>query len=143
MAATARVGVLGASGYMGGEALRIVLEHPHLELAWGTSRSPGPVEEHHPNLYGLGLELIHPDDTTPCDVVLLAPPMLEAIAAARRFLDSGARVIDLGAAFRLRDRGSWEQVYAMEHPDWSLAEEAVYGLPELHADAKRIPRSTR
>lgn len=135
MGATAMIGVLGASGYMGGEALRVVLEHPHLELAWATSRRPGPVEEHHPNLYGLGLELIHPDDTTPCDAVLLALPTPDAIAAARRFLDSGARVIDLGAAFRLRDRGSWEQAYDMEHPEWSLAEEAVYGLPELHADA--------
>lgn len=136
MTARARVGVLGASGYMGGEALRVLLDHPQLELAWATSRRPGPAEEHHPNLYGLGLELVHPDDAGPCDAVFLASlPTAEAIAAARRFLNAGARVIDLGAAFRLRDRTCWERVYGTPHPEWSLAEEAVYGLPELHREA--------
>jgi N-acetyl-gamma-glutamyl-phosphate reductase len=136
----ARVGILGASGYMGGEALRVVLEHPELELAWATSRSPGPVEAHHPNLHGLGLELVSPEATTPCDVVLLAVPTEAAIAEARRFLLEGARVVDLGAAFRLRDRATWERVYGCRHTDWALAEEAVYGVPELHGAAVREAR---
>jgi N-acetyl-gamma-glutamyl-phosphate reductase len=129
---TATVGILGASGYMGGEALRVVLEHPELELAWATSRTPGPVEAHHPNLHGLGIELVSPEQATPCDVVLLAVPTAASIGEARRFLDAGARVVDLGAAFRLHDRETWERVYGMPHGDWALAEEAVYGMPELH-----------
>lgn len=128
-----RVGVVGATGYMGGEALRLVLEHPRASLAWATSRTPAPVESHHPNLLGSGVELIAPDAATAdCDAVLLATPTDASPAAARRHLDAGARVIDLGAAFRLRDRATWERAYGMTHPDWALAEEAVYGIAELH-----------
>ena len=135
-----RVGVLGASGYMGGEALRLLLEHPGVELAWATSRSPGPAEWHHPNLMGCGVELVHPDAADACDAVLLALPTAASIEAARRFLDAGAKVIDLGAAFRLRDRATWERVYGQAHPEWSLADRAVYGVPELRADAIRSAR---
>ena len=46
-------GVLGASGYMGGEALRVLIEHPSVELAWATSRNPAPIESFHPNLAGM------------------------------------------------------------------------------------------
>jgi N-acetyl-gamma-glutamyl-phosphate reductase common form len=125
---------------MGGEALRVALEHPELEVAWATSRTPGPVEAHHPNLHGLGIELVAPEEATPCDVVLLAVPTEAAISAARRFLDGGARVVDLGAAFRLRSRETWERVYGTKHTDWALAEEAVYGIPELHGPALRATR---
>lgn len=127
-----RVGVFGASGYMGGEALRVLLEHPEVDLAWATSRSPGPAHLHHPNLLGAGVELIHPDDASPCDAVLIALPTAAAIGVARRFVDAGTRVIDLGAAFRLSRRDTWEEVYAQRHSDWPLAEEAAYGIPELH-----------
>jgi N-acetyl-gamma-glutamyl-phosphate reductase common form len=54
---------------------------------------------------------------------------------ATRFLDTGAKVIDLGSAFRLRDRETWERVYGMPHPAWNLAERAVYGVNELHLSA--------
>lgn len=135
------VGIVGASGYMGGEALRLVLEHPHAGLAWATSRSPGPVEAWHPNLFDSGVRLVHPDDATePCDVVFLALPTRAAAAAARVHLDAGARVIDLGSAFRLRDRPTWERLYGGPHPDWALAEEAVYGIAELHEDGIRAAR---
>lgn len=129
-----RVGVLGASGYMGGEAVRVLLEHPGVELAWASSRSEAPIEHFHPNLAGSGLRTTHPDRATPCDLVFLALPTAASIEAARRFLDAGCRVIDLGAGFRLRDRAVWESTYGMAHPCWALAEEAVYGIPELHAE---------
>ena len=129
-----RVGIFGASGYMGGEALRVLLEHPGAELAWATSRSPGSASLHHPNLLGAGIDLIHPDDASACDAVLLALPTEASIGVARRFVDAGSRVIDLGAAFRLSNRSTWEEVYAQPHSDWDLASEAVYGIPELHGD---------
>ncbi len=128
-----RAGIVGASGYMGGEALRVLLDHPDVEIAWATSRSPSPVEDHHPNLFGTGIEFIHPDDAGPCDVVFLALPTAASIESARRFVDGGAKVIDLGSAFRLHDRSVWERVYGQPHTDWELAERAVYGLNELHA----------
>ncbi len=126
------VGIAGASGYMGGEALRVLLGHPEVELAWASSRSPGPAEAVHRNLCGSGVELIHPDEATPCDLVFLALPTGAAVEAAQRWLAAGSRVIDLGAAFRLRDRGTWERVYGTPHPAWELAREAVYGISELH-----------
>ena len=96
-----KAGILGGSGYMGGEALRGLLDHPEVEIAWVTSRSPGGIADHHPNLFGLDIELIHPDKATPCDVVFLALPTDVSIHEANRFLQAGSKVIDLGAAFRL------------------------------------------
>jgi N-acetyl-gamma-glutamyl-phosphate reductase common form len=118
---------------MGGEALRVLLGHPQVELAWATSRTPGPVELFHPNLYGSGITLVHPDDVGACDVAFLALPTSASIPEARRLIDAGCRVIDLGSAFRLKDRALWERIYGQSHSDWSLAEEAVYGVNELHA----------
>ena len=127
-----RVGVMGASGYMGGEALRVLLEHPEVQLAWATSRDEDRIEPCHPNLYDSGVELIHPDKAEPCDVVFLALPTEASIAAARRFLQQGCKVVDLGAAFRLSDQQLWERVYRQRHGCWELTERAVYGLSELH-----------
>ena len=135
-----RVGILGASGYMGGEALRTVLGHPDLELAWATSRQPRPAHHCHPDLVGMGIELIHPDDADPCDAVLIALPTLAAASQTARLLDSGSLVVDLGAAFRLEDRSTWERVYAASHPCWERVGEAVYGIAELHESAIRKAR---
>jgi N-acetyl-gamma-glutamyl-phosphate reductase common form len=129
-----RVGIFGASGYMGGEALRVLLDHPEIEIACLTSRSGERVDEAHPNLFGLGLRMVRPEEATPCDVAFLALPTDASIAAAARLLAEGCKVIDLGAAFRLKDRAVWERVYGQRHPHWSLAEEAVYGLAELRGE---------
>ena len=126
-------GIVGASGYMGGEALRVLMDHPEVEIAWATSRQSGAIEDFHPNLYGSGIKLIHPDDAEPCDIVFMALPTDVSIDVAQRFLETNTKVIDLGSAFRLRDRTVWERVYGMTHPPWTLTEQAVYGLNELHA----------
>jgi len=129
-----RAGIFGASGYMGGEALRVLLEHPDVEIAWATSRSAQPVEHFHPNLFGTGIATIPPDEAGACDVVFLAVPTAAALDAAARFVELGCKVIDLGSAFRLADRSLWEAVYGIKHSQWALAEEAVYGISELHRD---------
>jgi N-acetyl-gamma-glutamyl-phosphate reductase common form len=134
------VGIVGGSGYMGGEALRVLLRHPHADVAWVTSRSPGPVEQVHPNLYDTGLHFVRLDDVKTPDFVLLALPTGASMEIAVRFLQAGARVIDLGAAFRLHDRHTWERVYGQAHAAWSLVNEAVYGIPELHAERIRTTR---
>ena len=117
---------------MGGEVLRGLLDHPDAEIAWVTSRSGGRIEDHHPNLFGLDIEMIHPDKAGDCDVAFLALPTDVSIHTASKFLDRGAKVIDLGAAFRLSDRETWETTYRLKHPNWELVERAVYGIPELH-----------
>jgi N-acetyl-gamma-glutamyl-phosphate reductase common form len=126
------VGIFGSTGYMGGEALRVILQHPEAKLAWATSRSGGNIAFYHPNLYGIDINLVHPDKVTPCDVVFLALPTEESIPVAADFLRKGCKVIDLGSAFRLKDRSTWETVYKLRHPHWELAEEAVCGITELH-----------
>ncbi|HEX9061146.1 MAG TPA: N-acetyl-gamma-glutamyl-phosphate reductase, partial [Clostridia bacterium] len=127
-----RVGIYGASGYMGGEAARILIEHPDVKIAWLTSRGDKPIEFFHKNLCGSGLKFIKPEEVTPCDVVFAALPSGQVMKEARKLLESGTKVIDLGADFRLKDKNEWESVYGKTHSDWELAAEAVYGIPELH-----------
>src|SRR5437762_12533263 len=97
-----KVGIVGGSGYMGGEAIRVLLKHPHSEIAWVTSRTPGPVEQSHPNLYGTGLHFVRVEDVVPPDFVMLALPTAASMEAAARFINAGSRVIDLGLASRLK-----------------------------------------
>jgi N-acetyl-gamma-glutamyl-phosphate reductase len=127
-----KAGIFGGTGYMGGEALRILLQHPQVEVAWVTSRSGGDIAYYHPNLYEIKVNMVKPEDATPCDVVFLALPTGESIKIAADYLQKGCKVIDLGAAFRLKDRATWESVYNEKHTQWGLVEEAVYGIGELH-----------
>jgi len=129
-----RAGILGATGYMGGEVLRVLLNHPDVEIAWATSRIEGHIEDYHPNLYASGITLIHPDKISACDVVFMALPTSVSLDMAPKLLDMGCRVIDLGAAFRLSTQATWEDVYQQPHSQWKLTEEAVYGLSEFYLD---------
>ena len=133
-------GIYGASGYMGGEALRILSEHPEVEVVWATSRSGKEAEYFHRNLYRSGINLIKPEHATPCDAVFVALPTGNAMSLAQGVLDGGGKLIDLGSDFRLRDREAWERVYGRPHLNWALAEEAVYGIPELHREEIRSAR---
>lgn len=127
-----KVGILGATGYMGGEALRVLLEHPKVKLAWATSRHPDDIAAFHPNLYGSGIKLISPDKITPCDVVFFALPSGLPMQMAEKLLKTGHKLIDLGADFRLKDQKLWEKTYGKRHAAPSLIKKAPYGIPELH-----------
>jgi len=135
-----KVGIYGATGYMGGEVLRVLLDHPEAEIAWATSRSDSQVTDNHPNLFGIGLNYVRPTETTPCDVVFMALPTGVPMELAPKFLKEGAKIIDLGADFRLKSRSEWERVYKKKHKSWNLVKEAVYGIPELHREAIRKAR---
>ncbi len=135
-----KVGIYGASGYMGGEALRVLMDHPYAQIVWATSRKEALLSDYHPNLYGEKIEFIRPENTTPCDVVFMALPTGTPMELAPKFLKDGAKVIDLGADFRLHDRAQWEKVYQKKHKSWKLAQEAVYGIPELHREAIKKAR---
>ncbi len=94
-----RAGIYGATGYMGGEVLRVLMDHPEVEIAWATSRSEAQVADYHPNLFGTGIQFIRPEQTTPCDVVFMALPTGVPMELAPKFLKEGAKVIDLGRGF--------------------------------------------
>jgi N-acetyl-gamma-glutamyl-phosphate reductase len=126
-----RTSVLGASGYAGGELLRLLTRHPSLEVAWVSAGSNAgkPLGEVHPQLVSLAdRPLLAGDDPRlgDVDVLFLALPHGESAAAVERLATDGTIVIDLGADFRLADPASWERFYGGTHAGtW------VYGLPEL------------
>ncbi len=132
-----RIGIFGASGYMGGEALKLILEHPEFEPAWATSRSEKHIASLHRNFAGSGVQLITPDRATPCDAVLFSLPAGNAMRLAPRFCEAGSKVVDLGADFRLKNRADWERIYGKEHASWESAQKAVYGIPEINREKIR------
>lgn len=138
--AAIEVGVYGASGYMGGEALRVLIEHPSVRVVWATSRGDKPLEHFHRNFYGAGIKLVRPEEITPCDAVFFAVPTGTPMQLAQYLLEQDTKVIDLGADFRLKDLADWERVYGKTHACADVVEEAVYGIPELHREAIRQAR---
>ncbi len=129
-----KVSIVGASGYTGGEALRILLQHPHVELAQVTSESHVGeyVYQTHPNLRGLTtLQYTARDQLAPCDVLFLALPHGEAQKNIAHYAALAPRLVDLSADFRLRDPAVYREWYG-EHTDASWLGKFVYGLPELH-----------
>ena len=134
-ARSARVAVLGASGYTGGELLRLLAGHPDAEVvAVGASERAGrAVGDVHPHLAALGdlvLEELGPDVADRCDVAFLALPHGTSAAIAPDLLARGARVVDLAGDFRL-PADEYPAWYGFEHPSPAWLDKAVYGLPEL------------
>jgi N-acetyl-gamma-glutamyl-phosphate reductase len=127
-------GIVGGSGYSGGELLRILLQHPAVRLKWVTSRGGKKLEHIHRNFYGMGLEFIPLEEAHGGGVVFLCTPSRESMLHAGRFLDQGAKVIDLGSDFRLKSREVFETVYKTTHTCWELVAEAPYGLTELRRE---------
>jgi N-acetyl-gamma-glutamyl-phosphate reductase len=141
-----KVGIVGGTGYTGVELLRLLAQHPQVEVAAITSRSEAglAVDELYPNLRGHypGLAFTAPDAELlgRCDAVFFATPHGVAHALAGDLLERGTRVIDLSADFRLEDAEEWAQWYGQPHGAPALLEEAVYGLPEVNREAIRKAR---
>lgn len=136
-----RVGILGASGFVGGELLKILLKHPNVEITVATSREyKGEyVFRVHPHLRGQTmLKFIEPDFDkiiNNCDVVFLALPHGESIKWVPKFYEVGLKlIIDLSADFRLKNPEAYMKWYDWKepHPYPDLLKKAVYGLPEIH-----------
>jgi N-acetyl-gamma-glutamyl-phosphate reductase len=140
-----KIGIVGGTGYTGSELLRLLLQHPQVEVAAITSRSEAgmPVADMFPNLRGyLDLAFSEPDvgRLAGCDLVFFATPNGTAMKMVPALLEAGTRVVDLAADFRLRDPAVWQHWYGMEHACPELLQEAVYGLPELSREAVRGAR---
>lgn len=140
---TTRVSVAGASGYTGGELLRLLLAHPRVEVAQATSeRYAGKYLHHvHANLRGARMLPFTPlAELEACDVLFLALPHGQAAQNIDRFAVLAERVVDLSADFRLRDAADYERWYGRTHPDSGWLSRFVYGLPELQRDKLRGAR---
>ncbi|WP_433790996.1 N-acetyl-gamma-glutamyl-phosphate reductase [Actinoplanes sp. CA-252034] len=136
-----RVAVAGASGYAGGELLRLIAGHPEFDLVAATAHSQAgsPVAAVHPQLAGLDLVLGSTDaaSLSGADLVFLALPHGQSAAVAAQ-LDAGVKVVDLGADFRLESAEQWTRYYGGGHAGtWT------YGLPELPGARAAIAASDR
>jgi N-acetyl-gamma-glutamyl-phosphate reductase len=136
-----RVAILGASGYVGGELMRLIAGHPGMEVgvAFGASNAGQPVAAVHPHL-----ALAYPDMTFPawepallngCDLILAALPHGETQRLADELLVPGIPFVDLGADFRLDSAAEFERWYGEPHARPELLASFTYGLPEFFRDA--------
>ncbi len=140
-----KVGIVGGTGYTGVELLRLLAQHPSVELSVITSRGDAgtPVASMFPSLRGrVDLKFEDPAEANlkACDVVFFATPNGVAMQQTPELLDAGVRVIDLAADYRITDVAEWEKWYGMKHasPEWVA--KAIYGLPEVNREAIRGAR---
>jgi N-acetyl-gamma-glutamyl-phosphate reductase len=141
--ARTRVGIIGATGYGGGELVRLLERHPDVEIAAlaARGREDEPIGRSHPHLSNTGRS-IAAEVGDGLDAVFLGMPHGAAAAAVPELLERGMAVIDLGPDFRLRDPAAYPHWYRFDHPRADLLAEAVYGLPELHrAELAALGRS--
>ncbi len=135
--------ILGASGYTGGELLRLLLQHPNVEVVGATSQKLAGeyVHKAHPNLRGRTLlKFVGRGELPAADVVFTCVPHGAGMNAVPGYLDAGSKVIDLSADFRLRDANTYEAWYGQPHTAAHLLAEAAYGLPEARRDTIRKAR---
>lgn len=136
-----RAGIAGATGYTGLELIQIIHRHPQMEVGWLTSESSAgqtyaqvhPVPWDYP-LIPLADALARTDDV---DVVFLCLPHTASIEPVRAFRDTGVRVVDLSADFRLLTAAAYAKWYGVEHTAPELMPEFVYGLAEVYRDDLR------
>ncbi|MBX3262998.1 MAG: N-acetyl-gamma-glutamyl-phosphate reductase [Labilithrix sp.] len=148
MAKRFKAAVIGGSGYGGGELVRRLLLHPHVELVRVASVDfvGEPLSAAHPNLEGLTdlrFEGISPSEAAQgMDVVLLGLPHKVSATKMPELIASGARVVDLSGDFRLRDAALYKRYYHADHPCAERLTDGtfVYGLPELHREKIKAAR---
>ena len=133
-----KVSIIGGSGYAGGELLRLLLGHPHVEIAQVTSESYTGryVHTRHPNLRKrTTLKYSSLSTLGSCDLLFVALPHGETMGRIEQLARLAPRIIDLSADFRLRDPDVYAKWYGHEHvaPEW--LPRFVYGLPETNREA--------
>ena len=130
-----KVAIIGASGYTGGELLRMLLNHPEVEITDITSRQYDgtPAHKIHPHIRDSGLEFVNKQpDELDADVVFTATPHGASMKIVPSILETGTKVVDLSGDYRYRDTEVYEKWYGMEHTD--KENKGVFGLPELYRD---------
>jgi len=135
VAAPLSVSIIGASGYTGGELLRLALGHPNLEVKQVTSeRLDGQfVHFTHANLRKrTQLKFVRADAVEKCDLLFLGLPHGSAMSRIDQLSGLADRIVDLSADFRLRDASGYDKWYGKPHSNPVWLKQFVYGLPELH-----------
>jgi len=145
------VAVIGASGYVGEELVRLLLRHPYADLVAVTSRQFAgkalaeifPRLSHHQKAGDLRFGASDPAQLAQmAQIIFLALPHGFAAEFAKPLLEAGTRIVDLSADFRINDPSIYKEFYGNDHPAPDLLDEAVYGLPEIYrakiSDAKLI-----
>lgn len=133
-----KVGVVGASGYVGGELLRLLVSHPRVEISMVTStqRAGEYVHRVHPSLRGFidltfsSMDLEKLADN--CDMVFTSVPHGKSNQIIKELYGRGMKLIDLSADFRLKNPKDYVKWYGWEHPVPELLSKSVYGIPEFH-----------
>lgn len=132
------VGVIGASGYAGGEVVRLIDDHPAMSLAViaGHSSAGKTLGEVHPHLPGAERVLISQEEAlnSEVDLMFLALPHGASAVPAMALLERGVQVVDLGSDFRLTDSARYESAYGSLHPFPEQLGKWPYGLPEMTRD---------
>lgn len=135
-----RVGIIGASGYGGVQLVRLLKDHPHIEVVYlgGESSAGKPFSDIYPHLahcIDLKIEAIDLDIIAErCQVVFLSLPNGLACEMAPKLLEKGCKVLDLSADYRFSNLETYSSWYGVERSDRQVAATAVYGLPELYRD---------
>lgn len=131
------ISIVGGSGYVGGEVLRFLLQHPFVEIKQVTSEkyTGKNIAVAHPNLRGFSdLKYTSVRNLDSCDLLLSALPNGVSMHKMDDFMKIAPKIIDLGADFRLKNAADYQKWYGIEHPAPELLEKFVYGVAELHRE---------
>jgi len=135
-----RIGIIGGSGYVGSELIRLLLLHPQADVTVVTSRQSAgeDIFNVHPNLRALTQLKFLPLDVAElqrnCDLIFTATPHGGSVNLVPKLLEAGLKVIDMSADFRLKNPADYEKYYGWKHAHPELLKDSVYGLPELHRE---------
>lgn len=138
-----RIGIVGASGYVGGELLRILINHPNVTVTLATSKQYNGEVIHriHPNLRSFTeLRFSEPkidNITSNCDFVFTAVPHGSAVNLVPALGKTGVKIVDMSADFRLKDPLAYEHWYKYKHPHPEMLETVTFGVPELYREKIR------
>jgi N-acetyl-gamma-glutamyl-phosphate/LysW-gamma-L-alpha-aminoadipyl-6-phosphate reductase len=135
-----KVSIVGASGYTGGELLRLLLDHPGVEIAQATSEHHlgEYVYQQHPNLRKrTQLKFTSRELLEPCDVLFMALPHGECQKVIDHYATLAPKIVDLSGDFRLHDPALYKKYYESDHAAPAWLDKFVYGLPELHREEMR------
>lgn len=141
-----KAGIIGATGYAGGELVRILLGHKEVEIKWYGSRSY--IDEKYANVYRNMFQLVEDtclDDNIEelakqVDVIFTATPQGFLAGVLTEEILQNTKVIDLSADYRLKDVKTYEEWYKIEHKSPQFIEEAVYGLCEINREKVKKAR---
>ncbi|MDG6906663.1 MAG: N-acetyl-gamma-glutamyl-phosphate reductase [Nitrososphaerota archaeon] len=135
-----RVGIIGASGYVGGELLRVLVNHPNVKVTVATSKQyeGEPLYRVHANLRSFtDLKFVAPKLdalTSNCDFVFMAVPHGSAVKTVPDIIKTGLKVVDMSADFRLKDTAAYEHWYHYKHPFPEMLQTTPFGIPEIYAE---------